>query len=171
MVDRCRARAPINARFLTGSIVKPPLEAGYFDLVTSQQVIEHLHPDDLDIHLRAVARLLKPGGAFLVITPQALTGPWDCSEGFSDAPTGFHTAEMTHAELAARMDRAGFMRTLSPIGGVGVRSRFGVRGGRGWVPTRTKAVGEKLVVAAPRMARKTIAKATNTGLVTVLGRM
>jgi SAM-dependent methyltransferase len=171
MVQRCRARAPINARFLVGSVVNPPLERGYFDLITSHQVIEHLHPEDLDQHLRAVARLLKPGGAFLVVTPQALTGPWDCSRGFTKEPSGFHTAEMTHAELAKRMRLAGFRRTSSPIGGTGVRSRLRVPGGKGWVPTGLKIYGEKLVAAAPRHRRSAVAKATNTGLVTVLGRV
>jgi SAM-dependent methyltransferase len=170
MIERCRRRAPINARFVTGSVVKPPLEARYFDLVISMQVIEHLHPDDLDRHLRAVARILKPGGAFLVVTPQALTGPWDCSRGFTESPSGFHTAEMTHAELAARMRRAGFSRMLSPLGGAGVRSRLRVPSDRAWVPTRLKAWAEKLVGAAPRRGRAAVAKATNTGLVTVLGR-
>ncbi|MDH3225622.1 MAG: class I SAM-dependent methyltransferase [Thermoleophilia bacterium] len=171
MVQRCRAKAPVNTRFVVGSVVDPPLERSSFDLITSRQVIEHLHPEDLDDHLRAVARLLKPDGAFLVVTPQALTGPWDCSRGFTEEPSGFHTAEMTHAELAERMIRAGFRRTSSPVGGAGVRSRLRVPGHRGWVPTRVKSYGEKLVSAVPPSRRGTVAKLTNTGLVTVLGRL
>jgi 2-polyprenyl-3-methyl-5-hydroxy-6-metoxy-1,4-benzoquinol methylase len=42
---------------------------GPFDCITFIEVIEHLRPDEIQIVLAQVARLLKPGGKFIVTTP------------------------------------------------------------------------------------------------------
>lgn len=42
---------------------------GDFDCVTLIEVIEHLHPDDIDRLITQVARKLKPGGRFVLSTP------------------------------------------------------------------------------------------------------
>ena len=44
-----------------------PFEGSHFDLVTSNQVLEHV--DDLDAVLREIHRVLKPGGTVLSIFP------------------------------------------------------------------------------------------------------
>lgn len=46
-----------------------------YDLLISSNVIEHLHPDDLLIHLRSAARILRKGGRYIVKTPHAFFGP------------------------------------------------------------------------------------------------
>jgi SAM-dependent methyltransferase len=47
-----------------------PFESGFFDLCVSNYVLEHV-PDPV-AHLREVARVLKPGGAFAFRTPNRL---------------------------------------------------------------------------------------------------
>ena len=66
----------------------PPIgfESGSFDAVVSFQVIEHID-DDIDF-VREVARVLRPGGKFVVSTPNApmsLTrNPWHVREYNAD---------------------------------------------------------------------------------------
>ena len=42
---------------------------GMFDWAVSTSMIEHLHPEDVDIHLREVRRILKAGGSYLIWCP------------------------------------------------------------------------------------------------------
>src|SRR3954463_7402853 len=78
------------------------------DLVFSQQVVEHLHPEDVPLHLAEAFRVLKPGGLLVVETPNRRTGPQDISRGFSRVAEGLHLKEWTFGELAAAMRAAGF---------------------------------------------------------------
>jgi len=36
-----------------------------YDVVLSNQVVEHLHPEDIGDHLRSTARILRPGGSYI----------------------------------------------------------------------------------------------------------
>ena len=45
-----------------------------YDAVISNQVIEHLHRDDLAIHFRAAWRVLRPGGRYVFATPHCTQG-------------------------------------------------------------------------------------------------
>ena len=83
--------------------------AGTFDLVISDQVIEHLHPADLKTHLRNVHAILAPDGRYVISTPHRFTGPHDVSRVFrSDRPEGMHLKEYTYRELVAAAHVAGF---------------------------------------------------------------
>ncbi|MBJ7329210.1 MAG: methyltransferase domain-containing protein [Solirubrobacteraceae bacterium] len=66
-------------------------ETGAYDAVISDQVVEHLHPDDLVPHLRNARRLLRPGGCYAMRTPHGPSGPYDSSAAF-----GFPEALATH---------------------------------------------------------------------------
>lgn len=84
------------------------LEAGIADVAFSYQFIEHLHPEDVPLHLEMVHRLLRPGGAYVFDTPHAFSGPHDISRHFSDKPEGFHLKEWTYGEMFAALEEAGF---------------------------------------------------------------
>ncbi len=86
-------------------------EVGAYDLVLSNQVIEHLHPDDLDAHLRSARSLLRPGGRYILSVPHRLTGPHDVSEVFGRLTAeAMHLREYSWAELSKAMVEAGFAR-------------------------------------------------------------
>jgi SAM-dependent methyltransferase len=85
-----------------------PVPAGAATLAYSNQVFEHLHPDDGLNHLRQVHDALAPGGRYVCITPNRLTGPHDISMYFDNVASGFHLREYTATELAALMRIAGF---------------------------------------------------------------
>ncbi|KAA8966045.1 MAG: class I SAM-dependent methyltransferase [Mycobacterium sp.] len=84
--------------------------ADTYDVVVSDQVIEHLHPDDLDSHLRSVRGILKSGGRYIFNTPNKYTGPHDVSQVFKcNEPVGMHLKEYTCRELSEAARRAGFV--------------------------------------------------------------
>lgn len=86
------------------------LEPGTVDITFSDQLIEHLHPEETAAHLRLVSRLLRPGGCYVVNTPHPMNGPHDVSKYFSDIAQGFHLKEWRFGELAALLRDNGFSR-------------------------------------------------------------
>ncbi len=78
------------------------------DTAFSDQLIEHLHPEDTEHHFRIVHRVLKPGGVYTFRTPHRLTGPHDVSRYFSETAEGFHLKEWTYGELASLLKGLGF---------------------------------------------------------------
>jgi len=81
-----------------------------FDLVFSQQLIEHLHPDDVPNHFAEVLRVLRPGGVLAIETPNRSTGPQDISRGYAKVAEGLHLKEWSVRELIDQYRRIGFVR-------------------------------------------------------------
>jgi SAM-dependent methyltransferase len=91
--------------------------AASYDAVISNQVVEHLHPDDLLEHLRAARTLLRSGGRYVLCTPHAHLGPADVSAVFrARRPQGMHLKEYTYAELCRALRAAGFSTLSAPVG-------------------------------------------------------
>lgn len=62
-----------NLTFLTGSCVKVPIEGrAVFDIIVSFETLEHLSSLEQKMFLAEMKRLLKPGGLFIVSTPNKL---------------------------------------------------------------------------------------------------
>lgn len=89
------------------------IEKDSVDVVFSDQLIEHLHPQDTALHLSLVHRILKTGGRYVFRTPHAFTGPHDVSRYFSDEPEGFHLKEWTYSEIRTVFENLGYRRFLS----------------------------------------------------------
>lgn len=82
-----------------------------YNVALSDQVFEHLHPEDIAEHLRSVYRILKARGRYILSTPHRLCGPHDVSRVFKcDVPRGMHLKEYTYREVVAALKRAGFTR-------------------------------------------------------------
>lgn len=79
------------------------------DFVFSDQLIEHLHDEDVEHHFTTVKRILKKGGAYAFRTPHAFCGPHDVSQYFSDYPECFHLKEWRFNDVKA-IERIGFSR-------------------------------------------------------------
>jgi SAM-dependent methyltransferase len=92
---------------------------GSVDLAFSDQLMEHLHPDDAAEQLRNIHRALKPGGVYMCVTPNRVYGPSDISAFFDDEPRGFHLKEYTLPEIREAFARAGFRRSHVYIGARG----------------------------------------------------
>lgn len=89
---------------------------GSFDVVFSQQVLEHLHPDDVPIHFEEAFRVLRPGGIMAVETPNKKAGPQDISRGFTRVAEGLHLKEWTLGELSAVFRTTGFTNVRGLLG-------------------------------------------------------
>lgn len=79
-----------------------------FDVMFSDQLIEHFHPDDVALHFEMAWRLLKPKGVYVCRVPHRLSGPHDISMYFSNTADGFHLNETTYTELINQMRAAKF---------------------------------------------------------------
>jgi SAM-dependent methyltransferase len=79
--------------------------------IYSNQVMEHLHPDDAVEQLRELLRVLKPGGRYLCRTPSRVSGPHDISMYFEPVANGAHLQEYTYCSLDKLFREAGFGRT------------------------------------------------------------
>lgn len=133
------------------------------DLVYSNQLMEHLHPDDAIAQLVEIRRTLRPGGQYICVTPNRLTGPHDISRYFGYEPRGFHLQEYDHASLDRTFRAAGF-RSVRPI--VFLK-------GRDWTPPLLFATGLEAVLSRlPRPLRTAIAlrgPVANLAGVTIVG--
>jgi SAM-dependent methyltransferase len=88
-----------------------PVQHGTVDLAYSNQLMEHLHPDDAIEQLAQISATLRPGGRYICLTPNRLLGPGDISMYFEeDVARGFHLREYSNGELRDVMRRSGFAR-------------------------------------------------------------
>lgn len=94
------------------------------DVIFSDQLIEHLHPDDTAFHFSLAKKLLRPGGAYILTTPHALTGPHDVSHHFSNQAECFHLKEWTFEELVPLIRNSGFRSVAGYWFFGGIRVRF-----------------------------------------------
>jgi SAM-dependent methyltransferase len=121
------AGAPGNFTFLIYDGFRLPLAPASIDLAFSDQLVEHLHLDDVEWHFRMIADVLAPGGHYVFRTPHRFTGPHDISRYFTRGePEGFHMKEWTYRELGALLRRCGY-RSLTAFWsarGRGVRLPF-----------------------------------------------
>ncbi|NKE47099.1 methyltransferase domain-containing protein [Roseomonas frigidaquae] len=85
-------------RFLCGDAQALPLEDASIDLVVSFETLEHL-PDQVRF-LSEVRRVLRPGGMFLVSTPERMV----YSAAGSD-PNPYHVLELTEGEFGTLLQR------------------------------------------------------------------
>jgi SAM-dependent methyltransferase len=97
IVGRYPRVAPARA-----NLVALPVASGSADVVISLQVIEHLWEQERFV--AECARVLRPGGAFLVSTPNRLT----FSPGRGTPLNPFHSREFAPAELADLLRGNGF---------------------------------------------------------------
>ena len=140
--------APANFRLVLTDGCSVPLPAGAFDLIYSNQVMEHLHPDDARSQLRGIFEALGSGGRYVCITPNRLNGPHDVSRYFDTTATGFHLHEYTHLELARLFRAAGFSR---------VHALVGARGRLATVPVAPIAWIEATLGRLPAKLRRALA--------------
>lgn len=108
--------------FIVSNIIRFDLNR-QFDIVFSDQVLEHIAPADLPMHLASVRSSLKSGGLFIVNLPNRLFGPGDVTRIIDFSYTGqtkaqgTHLNESTYGELISILEHNGFhdFRTVFPV--------------------------------------------------------
>lgn len=112
---------PENLRLIISDGVRIDVPPGSVHVAYSNQLMEHLHPDDAIHQLREIYNSLAPGGVYVCVTPHGFSGPHDISGYFGSEPRGFHLKEYTHGELNALFRTTGFATVEHRMG---LRGRF-----------------------------------------------
>ena len=92
------------------SVNMPP---GSIDVAYSNQLMEHLHPDDAIEQVQGIYKALVSGGVYICLTPHRFMGPHDISKYFDDVATGFHLKEYSNTELYRLFKSVGFRKIQS----------------------------------------------------------
>ena len=127
-----------------------PVPRKSIDFAFSDQLMEHLHPDDAVTQLKNIYAALKPGGKYLCVTTNKLSGPHDVSRGFDTVASGFHLKEYSIAELRDLFKQAGFSKVQLYAGGEGLYIRF---------PLWLALLLESMIGTLPTTLGKAIARA------------
>jgi SAM-dependent methyltransferase len=139
---------PDNFTLILSDGCSVPLPPESVDVAYSNQLMEHLHPDDALEQLREVFNALAPGGRYICITPNKLTGPHDVSCYFDDVATGFHLREYTICELTALFKAVGFSKVKTYAGARGYYPRF---------PATPLTLSERVLESLPANVRRPVA--------------
>ena len=141
---------PSNFNLIISDGTSVDVDGGSIDVVYSNQLMEHLHPDDAIDQLKNIYKALCRGGVYICITPNRLTGPHDVSKYFQDeVATGFHLKEYTTNEMNKMCMEVGFaeFRVYIPIKGDFFR-----------VPLFVVALNEKMLELLPYKIRRLVLK-------------
>lgn len=139
---------PQNFHLILSDGSSIPLPPNSINVAYSNQLMEHLHPDDAFTQLKNIYHALIPGGRYICITPNRLSGPHDISRYFDKVAIGFHLKEYTTLELSNLSRKVGFSQ---------VRVYTGAKGKYICLPTFPIFLCEKLLDKLPYALRKTIA--------------
>lgn len=143
------ASFPDNMDFVLSDGTNISVPENSIDLAFSNQLMEHLHPDDAIEQLQEIYKALKPDGRYLCITPSRLSGPHDVSGYFEQEASCLHLKEYGYKEIWGLFQAAGF-RNFSIIIGY-----------RGWGVRTPLSVGrfvETIVECTPASIRRVVAR-------------
>jgi SAM-dependent methyltransferase len=141
-------KAPPNFRLLLSDGCSIPVPQRSVNVAYSNMLMEHLHPDDAFEQLQNICNALVPGGVYLCITPNRLSGPHDISMFFSTEAEGFHLKEYTISELNSLFKKVGFSK---------VRVHVGARDRYAMISAMPSILSEGVLRAFPYRLRKPIA--------------
>jgi SAM-dependent methyltransferase len=100
VIDKLKLKYP-NAFFLSGNLPPLPYADNSFDTVVSFQVIEHIRDDHS--YMKEINRVLKPGGAAYITTPNRplslSRNPWHEREYTADELTTLAKKYFTFVEM------------------------------------------------------------------------
>jgi ubiquinone/menaquinone biosynthesis C-methylase UbiE len=111
---------PPNFELIISDGCDIPAAENSVSVAYSNQLMEHLHPEDAYEQLQGLFRCLKAGGVYICITPNRLAGPHDISKYFDPVATGFHLREYTNQELYDLFIKVGFSKITTYGGGKGI---------------------------------------------------
>jgi SAM-dependent methyltransferase len=140
---------PNNFQLIISDGSSIPVPSNTIDLAYSNQLMEHLHPNDAYNQLKNIYAALKDSGKYICITPNRFYGPSDISKYFDDVATGFHLKEYTIGELSNLFKEVGFSKAILYAGGEGIYIRF---------PLQLSLMCEKLLNKLPSKFRKACAR-------------
>jgi SAM-dependent methyltransferase len=147
---------PDNVELRLSDGTSIPVPPNSVDVSYSNQLMEHLHPDDAFEQVRNLYDCLKPGGVYLCVTPNRVTGPHDISMFFDAEATGFHLKEYTIRDLRRLFAKVGFSSVTVLVGGRGRYRR---------IPPFPAEIIERLVAILPTRAKRGLVRRFHANLV------
>jgi SAM-dependent methyltransferase len=142
LIDRFTLPTNLDVLLTTGTEI--PLADSVIDFAFSDQLMEHLHPEDAIAQLGQIFRVLKPGGSYLCVTPNKVTGPHDVSCVFDYEAAGLHLREYDSTELLTLLKQAGFRKVCFYISAYGSEAM---------IPARALRLLENCLMALPVLVR------------------
>jgi len=136
-------KRPANFELILSDGSSIPVPRNSVSVAYSYQLMEHLHPDDALEQVRNIHAALIPGGYYVCITPNRLSGPHDISKYFDLVASGFHLKEYLTCELADIFKVVGFSKVNVCIGIKGLYFRLPVLPIR-WIETGLMALPWRL---------------------------
>jgi hypothetical protein len=101
---------PTNLTLVLSDGISIPVREGTVNVAYSNQLMEHLHPEDAEKQISEIYRALSNDAKYICITPNRLSGPHDISRYFDRTATGLHLKEYTNGDLIRLFRRCGFRR-------------------------------------------------------------
>jgi len=154
MLKTCRELSGVE--FVLGTADRLDFPEGSFDLVFSQQVLEHLHPADVPLAFAESYRVLTSGGWLVVETPNRRTGPQDVSRGFTPTAEGLHLKEWAFPEVIHQFRVAGFTRVRSVLAPTFLARRNAAVYRLTVAPAWLKAAGDSMLGLVPTLGVRTV---------------
>ena len=139
---------PSNFELIISNGIDIPVHAGAVSIAYSNQLMEHVHPDDAKDMLQGIYNALAPGGVYICFTPHRFSGPHDISKYFDSIATGLHIKEYTNEELSRMFRSVGFSK---------IRPYVNLKIVYIWIPISLVIMLEKLLNLFSHGARKKIA--------------
>lgn len=139
---------PPNFKLILSDGANISVPAGSVDVAYSNQLMEHLHPDDALKQLHNIYDALASGGIYMCVTPNRLNGPHDVSMHFDTVATGFHLKEYTITELCHLFQTTGFSK---------VKIFVSLKNIRIFLPVLPVKICEKMLSVLPCSLRKSLA--------------
>jgi SAM-dependent methyltransferase len=118
---------PPNFQLLISDGTSIPVPENSIHVAYSNQLMEHLHPDDALQQLTHIYNALTHDGMYVCITPNSYTGPHDISKHFDNISTCLHLKEYTIKELSDLFREVGFSRLKLFVGGKGLYISFPIK--------------------------------------------
>jgi ubiquinone/menaquinone biosynthesis C-methylase UbiE len=153
MLELCNE---LGVKVVRGSADSLDFPSGSYDVVFSQEVLEHLHPEDVPRHFAEAFRVLRPNGIFAVETPNRRTGPQDISRGFTRVAEGLHLKEWSVRELIQQFQKAGFVKIRGLLAPQFVARRSETIHRLTRVPAIVKYFQDLVLVFVPTLRLRTI---------------
>jgi len=148
-VAKLNNETPLNFTFMTFDGFVFPFKNKSSFCAFSNQLLEHLHPDDADLQTKGICDFLKEGGRYICITPNKLTGPHDVSRFYTNNNVGFHLKEYSANDLKKHFLKAGFTR---------VKFYTMIKGKSIAIPYCIVFPFEKIMSLLPNNMRRTLAR-------------
>lgn len=139
---------PSNFKLILSDGTSIPVPHNSINFAYSNQLMEHLHPEDARDQLHNIFEALAPEGIYLCITPNRVTGPHDISKYFDTVATGFHLKEYSISELDRLFKETGFSK---------VKVFVSLKKFRIFIPLILIKFIERILTALPSSSRKSIA--------------